>query len=194
MQDTLGSVMGRWCDEGALPPISIMLAIPLALSIVRGARGLLHSVAMTRKINRSRLLVPGEPSAKRCRNARPRRGLAAVPRARQRLGKEISVIAVVDWVRATRDIKSLKKVMRTTCAFSKLFSKVVDMKASDLMEGVGVTGRELLRRGRVRVDAVAFLVCRENPYFHILCDASPQHRGLEMFAASCDCVCVCAQE
>lgn len=103
-----------------------------------------------------------------------------------------------EWLQATKDVKALSKARRTTEAFSTLFARAANMKGSQMLGRMRMTSTELLRRGKVRLDAVAMMVTRDKlesmfasgrpPHLHILCDASPQHRGLEMFAASLDIV------
>lgn len=102
---------------------------------------------------------------------------------------------LLDWLRASRNSKSLKNIKRTTAAFSVIFARVAKQPVKQLVQRLRVVGRDLLRTGRVRLDIVRMLVCRDfletvvksdegMPWMHIYCDASPQARGLELFAAS----------
>lgn len=198
--DTLGAVLHRWQESGALPASAVFLAPVLALLAVRARHSILHSVALSQKVNRKRLLVPGEPSAKRCKGARPRgprRGAAA--RHRKQLDGQLDASLVIDWIAATRDIKSLRKIRRTTAAYSKLFARSARIQSAQLLAGLRQLGPELIRKSRVRLDAVAMLLAREAfektcdnhdglPYLYLYADASPQERGLEMFGASWDIV------
>lgn len=106
---------------------------------------------------------------------------------------------MIDWIAATRDIKSLRKIRRTTAAYSKLFARSARIQSAQLLAGLRQLGPELIRKSRVRLDAVAMLLAREAfektcdnhdglPYLYLYADASPQERGLEMFGASWDIV------
>lgn len=198
--ESLSELLRRWTAAGALPAIVVCLATPLALKVVTGSFRVLHSVALTQRVSRSRLLLQADLSSKRCCSAWRRfgGGLPLVPAARRRLSNQVPAEVHLDWIKASRDLTSLWKVKRTTAAFSKVFGNAAGLDPAALLQKVRISSRELLRRDRVRIDVVAMLASREAfarmiesgraPHCHILCDASPQHRGLELFAASWDVV------
>ena len=197
----LGDLVRRWQDEGALPPVFAILAPPLAWSVVKACSMIMHSVALTRKVHRGRLFVSTEPSSKRCRTALLQLGrrVARLPKSRKMLLGQLPADLVLDYLIASRDLKALKKTARATLNFARLFSKVVGMEARELVGRLTPCGPELLRRGRVRLDAVCMLLSRDlfermmerpgpSPSIHIFCDASPLPRGVELFVASWDWV------
>ena len=82
-------------------------------------------------------------------------------RVRNALPGQISAKTGLDWLEATRDIKALVKIPRTTRAFARLFAKGLNLSESDLVS-VKPVGREMLRKARVRLDVTAMMELRQN--------------------------------
>ena len=118
----LGDLVDRWTEQGALPPVFACLTQPLAWLVATAGTTIVHSVALTRKVNRRRLLVHGEPSSRRCRRALQQGEIVqCAPQTRKRLFSQLKADLVLDYLRASRDLKSLKKNPRATRNYARLF-------------------------------------------------------------------------
>ena len=181
---------------------TVILDDALARMVVSGESGIMHSVALTRKINRKRLLVYTHPPGKvlsRFLSATCAPTKVVIdektrkPEFRQDAGEAL------DWMEATRDIKSLRKTKRTTSGYEKLLARKTQLPKEELT--LETPSGEKLRRFRVRLDCSSLLVERDDfenmvhnvpserwPRIYVYADASPQARGLEMFASSYDLI------
>lgn len=102
---------------------------------------------------------------------------------------------IVDWLDATSFIRDTREHVRAAQAFAR----VVRKRGAEPTV-VEAPSRETLRLARVRLDVVAMLLhrrlfaqCTNGPKLwgvaiYLYCDASPQWRGTELFAASIDFV------
>jgi hypothetical protein len=103
---------------------------------------------------------------------------------------------VLDWLRASAFVKDVRKMGPAAAAFSTIFANGLGVDARDLLDLAPKCCPELIRLARVRLDLVAVLLSRKmlqtmsdtcpNMNIYLFADASPQWRGLEMFAASMD--------
>jgi hypothetical protein len=168
----------------------------------------LHTVAFGSRLGRKRLLVHREPSA-----VAAHAWLAAHPQQdaggsssgswagilRKRTVKATSDARLtIEWLEASAFVKDSKKSFLAARAFARLFARGGRHKYLDLVDGLKLVHREVLRQGRVRRDAAAMLLHRT--WFHevlagmagqrvacyVFTDASPQWRGSELCATSMD--------
>ena len=172
-------------------------------------------IPITDKLHRSRLLLRSEPSKRHLARfsatvaqttGRDMAAVAAVcriadagaPRWANVLHSPETVIA---WMVATMHLKDLKHTAECSKAFATIFSQACGVEASSLMANLKQVHWELLRRARVRLDCTAMLLFRalwydlmagdaaQQTYVYLFTDASPQWRGLELFASSFDMMC-----
>ena len=106
-------------------------------------------------------------------------------------------IDVIEWVEATAFIRNVDEGQQCAESFARLFGKYCPgVTVSQLMAHLKPISADVLRRARVQVDCVAMLFFQE--FFKLIdledctiflyVDGSPQHRGVEMFAASIDII------
>ncbi len=103
---------------------------------------------------------------------------------------------VIKWLRATSNLKDVKKSQETSDAFAQIMCEGGPETVQELKLRVPKLNREIIRRARGRLDAVAMLMfgaffARENPdniTIYIYVDGSPQYRGYELYATSIDFV------
>jgi len=189
----LGDIVQEWSAQSSAKPILVNLVPQLAMQVVLGQLPVVHAVALTKRLTRSKLLVSSLPSPAACKRFIEEQELEVGVAARSALPNRLPVELVIGWLAATRDIKSLHKINRTSKAFAKLFARGGRHDAAELLGNAGSVGRETLRRSRVRLDATAMLIFRRRlsdsvifPCCYLFADASPQWRGQELFAASID--------
>lgn len=209
---TIGAQVDAWLAQGAFQPCIVRLTPPLAALVVRGQWSCLHAVAISERVNRGRLLVSTEPSAKRIRDWQGSHGEMAEPAPapeapvstsavvrRPRWSDMLSADLVLDWLAASFFVKSLRQTPAAANAFRKVVLRA-GAGAHDLgkNDGEKTMSYETLRTSRVRADCLAMLVWRafwaslladgscEQVDIYLFADSSPQWRGLEMFAASAD--------
>ena len=164
------AVLNRWRAAGARPLTLAPLAVTLAHKVMRGVCPIIHSVAVTNRLDRRRLLVQGEPSKKTL--ASWRRGLRIVQVLAQRIARptrqqhHLSVDAglVIDWVAATQHIKDIRKSWNAAQKWAQLFSSAGAVSKTALLQSLRPVCPQLLRDARIRLDCVAMLIFRA--YFH----------------------------
>ena len=101
---------------------------------------------------------------------------------------------MIKLVRATSNLRDMKKITITASHFASLFSDGGPETEEQMVERFGENNRETIRQGRVRLDYLAMLLFRRflrmvmgpSVDFQIFADSSPQRRGLELFSASFD--------
>jgi hypothetical protein len=206
---TLGAIISGWRGRGLVESIQVIpvfLAPPLARAVIGGSQHVFHAVAITGRTLRNRFLSSA-PSCLRMRSwfgrhggqgnsimASGRRTLANDRRENKFGGS--SAGQIVDVLRASRHIKDIKLIDQAADAFAILFSRGGRVTKDMLMQDAGSLNREVVRRARVRFDCVSMLAWRRRlatvdfnrVNIHLFADASPQRRGLELFAASFDFV------
>ena len=128
-------------------------------------------------------------------------GIAGAPRPGRRTRKlKLDPYLTLDCLDASSDVRNLKKIHTTADKFGKLFARACGMPAATLCENLERIHPEVLRKARVRADIVVMVLHRLlvgwwlvqelnaglciDAYLYI--DASPQKRGIELWAASYD--------
>ena len=101
---------------------------------------------------------------------------------------------VLRWIKATKDLKQIRKKTDQKIAWASIFAKGVIKDADALAGQADEVGYEVIRRGRCRLDAVACILARQLwqswtslrslPWICVFTDASPQWRGKELMATS----------
>ena len=161
----------------------------------------MHAVAVTQRINRHRLIgdTPSNRVLKAFRLSSLEGGVALATMPIQLATPHVQAVAVdvvLDWLGATRFLMQLHQAPQATKAYARLFARGGRGTASELLSELPCVSRERLRSARVRLDCVAMMVWRaffatlpvELTHIYIWADASPQWRGLEIYAASFDVI------
>ena len=166
-----------------------------------------HCVAITKKLNRKRLIDARDPTRKRLRALRD----AAQPLLQRPLPTRLyekrwhgqqsmrDPHLMLYWLDCSTDIKQQRNAAALCKEFATLLSVKSGIPAEDMLKDMEfVTGR-LLVKSRMRLDCAAMLlsrrwwatVCKDTPTavsVHVMCDASPQWRGTELLACTIDVV------
>lgn len=200
-----------WRAAGAVMGRVLRLAPRAAFDILSGTLRCLHCVAITKRTHRQAFLCPTKPSrrvlgafvqaASASSSTAALYQLARTQRKSNRGWKrdahEVSI--VLDWLQATKYIRSVKKMREAAASFAPLFARASGSSADRLVAGLPRVHPEVLRKARVRLDCMAMVLFRSFwqaqvqqlgigmlPNIYIFADASPQWRGLELYASSFD--------
>lgn len=104
-------------------------------------------------------------------------------------------LIMLRWLEISQDLKQQRKAGLALTCFTGLLSDSGVANAEELVARVKNAGGTLLVKSRVTLDCTANLlhrqwwasICTEaGVSVHIFCDASPQWRGIELFATSVD--------
>lgn len=209
---TVAELVAKWRAAGARLGDFVRLSPSAALQVLSGRWVSLHAVALTQRVNRDRLLERSEPSRRALSAAlaelagSARRGASdatgpsttIAARAPRWAGVLHSAEDVILWIQATQHLKDTKKTPEASDAFAAIFAKNVGVPVHLLKANLQMVHHELLRRARVRLDSVAMLLFRQvwqetlravgedKVNIYVFADASPQWRGLELFAGTVD--------
>ena len=200
-------VVDGWHRSPRMATMSLAPALAAALVMLQWT--CMHCVQLTRRTHRSRM-VPGNLISKRCMRAFIARASGDPGfqgpndemissrgnwRSRLRAG-QLDPQLVLEWVDASAYLRDLRKSFAAASSFARVFAHTGLVEHAKLIAALPIVSSELLRQARIRVDIVAMLVfrrwfasLRKSPdagrvVIHLYCDASPQWRGLEMFASS----------
>lgn len=209
-QDVAASWIGRGAHALVVPKF---FAAPVA-SDALGKGGMfwrcLHTVVVTAKLNRKRMLITDAPTAEMkakffkdvagiSMSTRPTH-VSSASHAREASYDPLMLIERVD---ATRFLKNFRSQDVAADKFATIFARALGTSAQALKESIQRVAPELIRRARVRVDVVAMLLRRQyfeklrtstntlgqQPHIYLFCDASPQWgQGLELFSISIELV------
>lgn len=201
---TLGAVLRHWAGQCVAPAVLTPFSAHLSLQVVAGICSFMHCVVVGSRVNRQRLLVRREPRRRFIddnlkeapfRRIAARQAIQCVEHASSWMGM-IDPALVMEWLRASAFVKDVRKMEPAAAAFSTMFARGLGMDARDLLDLAPNGCPELIRLARVRLDMVAMLLTRmmlrhmfsvrPNMNIYLFADASPQWRGLEMWAASMD--------
>jgi hypothetical protein len=200
---SVGDVVLRWQRENgrALNLLSLEIHPGLASRVYSNTKTL-HCIGVTGRIKPDRFLSGARPSRFQLHEFRQRRPLDPQPKM-QLGGRELRGWAnqvpfhrVIKWLRATSNLKDVKKSQETSDAFAEIMCEGGPETVQELKLRVPKLNPEIIRRARVRLDAVAMLMfgaffAKENPdniTIYIYVDGSPQYRGYELYATSIDFV------
>lgn len=192
---TVATLVGDWAAQyGRLRREAVHLTPPLACKVVAGILVSMHMVAATARLCRRHLLSRGEPSRRQlralvsCVGNVERGELHHKAMHEHKYGLLHNPDKVLDWLGASAFVKDIRKVHAAAQKFGRVFGK---RRSAD--EAPAKVGYETLREARVRADCVAMGLHRQwfrhlgaSAQVVIYCDASPQWRGLELFATSFD--------
>ena len=205
-QGTLWNVISDWKDRYQVsgPVGCVDLASQLANIVVERSGRIMHIVPVTGKTQKAAFLNGCAPSTKQLRSVlknvqnlphqpRPHNTLAS-HRIRKHFKDAMPAEKIVDLIRASAELRQVKRMRHGTSAFARLFSKGGPETAEQMLARVGSTNREVIRAGRIRLDYVGNIAFRrylttldlDTISIQLYADASPQRRGLELFAASFD--------
>lgn len=200
--ESVGSILNEWGRKAeVVRPLALAVVPPdIAAQVVRGDSKYAHCVAMTSKLNRKRLLVPSDPPKKRLKimseNCKPLQGLQVFKWNGSRGTRD--ALFMLDWLDASQDLKDQRAAKATCRKFAKLLSRKSGVPVDVMMKDMEFVSGRLLNKSRVRLDCAAMLLHRrwwavqlqsgEPISVHLLCDSSPQWRGVELFAATFDIV------
>lgn len=194
-----------WAETHAanlMPMALARFACGVARRVMEGEGQHLHCVALTGKVNRKRLLADGDASKKRLKRMREDIPAEVTAPPLVLVEKRWSGSAgtrdphiMLRWLEISQDLKRQERVGLAFKRFIGLLSDSGVSNAEELSAKVSKAGGTLLVKSRVTLDCSANLlhrqwwasVCKEaGVSVHIFCDASPQWRGIELFATSVD--------
>lgn len=206
--DDVADCLEAWFGEG-LPRavLPCFLASGLAGRVASGASTILHVVALTNRIARKRLFG-GQPSLSKIKAFRSQLPIQVDPvRPKRGLGMQrysahsqsIPVDAMLELIRASREVKEVRKIARAATSFARVLSRGGPESAGAMIARSGHINSEAVRKARVRFDVVAMLMFRhfyrsfqtDEINVFLFCDSSPQHKGLELFASTLDLIHPC---
>jgi hypothetical protein len=202
---TVGELVARARRAGIGSMVNINMHPGICTHIFAGVLDLLHVVAVTRRVNR-KLLLSGSPSSKILTRLIRSTGIGdnlrtvrqVVPLVAQRLfvlKQAVPADEVIDWLRASLDLKQIRKAGTAAGNFARIFARGGPESRHAMLARTRNVQYEVTRLARVRLDAVAMLAFRhfwkslqliDDMFICVWCDASPQWRGQELFAASFD--------
>lgn len=206
----LRDLLSQWMGAKVTWGMELVAAPAAAYGLVTGAWSSIKSVVVTKRINRALLLDRSSPNRKRL--AHFMQGASAALAGHERgnmLAKPdiahttpwasvlYSAELVLEWLEATMHIKDIKKIGAATTAFARVFARSSKSSVHELTKNLVCVPAEVLRRARVRLDCLAMLLfrklwaqmCQDNMAglsVYLFTDASPQWRGLEMYASTVD--------
>lgn len=205
---TLAELLDRWgIHFGArLLTLAVVLGSCVAVRLITGHSNTMHVVPVSDRTPSTAWLE--EAPGKRERAAFKREGRRFDPAAgsgdRRLLRRTFqhpqalhSAKTLIDFLRAARHIRKLKAFDEVATDFATLFANAGQIGVREVRDSMGDISRDILRDGRIRMDCVSMLIHRyiykelvtnsnSGPFFFIFCDASPQARGDELFAAAFD--------
>lgn len=208
---TLAEVICEWRSLGATMGCAIRLGQHVAHLLLTGAWSCMHCVAITGKVARKRLVDPQKPSRSHLKRfvdecqgvtteAMSTTSRAVLPRAVNR-GWSFGMYEpglVLDWLEASRFVKDVRRMGDATEAFARIFAGSAKVDHLRMLGDIRMVHSEVLRRARVRLDCVTMLLFRQlwaslveavgdgAVSIYMFADASPQWRGLELYAGSFD--------
>lgn len=192
----------RWRAEFGCPsPVLVWLTPPLACRVVSGVCLSVHMLLCTSRMCRKMLLIRREPSGRQLKamcSDRPPTPATAPRSLRPRVKSKRQTCTVMhdpelilDWLSATTVVREVRKVHSAATIFGKIFARRCNISLHDLVGDRPRVGYETLRQARVRGDVVSMLFHRRfwrhissTAQVFLYADASPQWRGLELFAAT----------
>jgi hypothetical protein len=197
-RSALGDVIHHWMDiSGASSLQFASFHLDFAASLVTGRWPCLHCLQVNRQTQRVSFLWPHDPSKRilaTFRNSVPSVPPEQPPVPSVPPDRKVDAELMIDWLDATNYIKDLKLADEASFAFGRLLARSGAASHEDLMSGLQTVCREVLRKARVRFDCVSMIISREffsamfaamsRVDIYLYCDASPQWRGYELFAAT----------
>jgi hypothetical protein len=105
---------------------------------------------------------------------------------------------ILEWLDASSYLLDAQKCKAASEAFARVMTRRATMTAGNLIAITDYVHHDTLRKARVRLDVVSMLLFRKffasldssKIFMYIFCDASPQWRGAELFAATMELVSV----
>lgn len=212
---TVASILQKWAASGATVAAgrAVRIGAGAASRMLQGELSMLHCVAITARLARKRLLNDREPSKRQLADFLKGMGeqettLASSATVAEAVGhanrgwrsEPYDPDSLLEWLDASSFIKDIHKIGDVAESFARVFSHCSGMPVAKIMSGMRTVHAEILRRSRVRLDCVAMLLFRRlwastmgtvderQINLYIFADASPQWRGLEMYASSFDMV------
>ena len=202
---SLEEVAREWQgDETPLRIVPVVLAPQHALRVVQLQCQIVHAIPLSLRTPR-KLFLPDAPNALSIKrfttmqlpvdrpSKRSKTNGGTVARDPAETGA-YSADLVIDWLRATRHIRQTTDAHVASEDYARAHARGTTMTHTELLGGVEEVGRETIRKARVRFDVLLMLIWRiwwaatapGETWFHLYCDASPQLRGLELFASTFD--------
>ena len=148
--------------------VVVRLAPALAWYVVRGMTHVMHVVAVGRRIPRTLLLNPREPSV-----ARIKAWLASLPA--EDADEAVEYVQIIrrsphpgvkqadlicDWLDASRFVKDQKTRWQAARAFARIVGRTSQDSWQALVGNIDTVNRETLRAARARLDTVCMLLHR----------------------------------
>lgn len=184
---------------------SAKFASGLVQCVMQGSCHHLHCVALTGKVIRKRLLDDADASKKRLKFMRKELQATSTPppvgvvekrwKGGKRGVKDPRILLL--WLDFSQGLKQQRHAGLSFKRFAALLTASGVANAEEISAKVAKAGGSLLVKSRVALDCTANIfhrqwrasICDEaGVSIHIFCDASPQWRGIELFATSVDCI------
>lgn len=203
--------VGQWRSDGALPSVLATLA-PRFAERVMSDWSCLHCVQVSGRTPKKRFLLADEPGSKRLRTwskEQRQEGRTTIPSQVAVVSPGMLVVTpagrvagrahlMLDWLDASSYIKNICLAKPAAAAFAKVLARGGPETAPDMVNRAEFVDKDSLRDARVQADCVAMLLHRSlvrsldaggrglrcNAYLFV--DASPQWRGSELWATTCD--------
>ena len=204
-QKPLRQWSGEWRHEAKFEQVCIAkFNMWLAREILMRNTQFMHCVVVGPRLNNARCFHsrPGRKALKRFKEGN--RMVEQILHIRQRpyrilhgWANQLPCDLILDWLSATRYLSKESDHIECAKAYAKLFARAPAVaNAEFLMENLEQVGEYVLRKARVRLDAMTLLwwqewfgtILLEDINFVVYIDGSPQRRGLELYAASVDVI------
>lgn len=198
----------RWqTSSGAKAALLVRVGMHAAHQVLTGAWTCLHSVAITQRTDRKRLLDRTVPSRRTLARFTQDAGKAVphiddgeqVAAPRINAGWKYGIYdpaLVIEWLEASAFVRDINRIGEAAESFARIFARAAGTCSTKLLSNIRTIHTEVLRKSRVRMDLVAMLMFRrfwsslvgtvghERLSIYLYADASPQWRGLELYASS----------
>jgi len=176
------------------------ISAALCRAVLHDSWRLFHAVALTARLDRSRMLGRPIPPAtlKHFRGlgrAREPPRLSLCSHIRRAGHWSTPVEDVLDWLWATRTMGDLQLAQEAKRDWARIFVRG-DAERAELVAQSSHVHKDTLRQARVKADCVHNLLMRavfhrinsQNLELYLFSDGSPQFRGHELFATSMDII------
>lgn len=185
-----------------LPDVAVAFAASIAAQVASGCSKCFHVVALTGKLNRKRLLADDDMPKKKLRTLRdqlPQVEASGSIVVEKRWGGSQGVRSahmMLMWLDISQDLKQQRAAEQSARKHARLFSARSGIPEERILADLEFVSGRLLVKSRFRADCVANILHRQwwagvsasgQPIsVHLFIDASPQWRGVELYATSLD--------
>jgi len=194
-----GELLARLAARTQKPLQVAYFAASLVADVLQRRASIFHAVAITERVDKSRILrEPGTTTLTRFRaRVREKHVNTRVPSSMVRRVKKpegfLPVDDIVDWLYASRHLLNPNKADLASFDMARIFTRSPDERAKLRLNRIP-WNREVLRKARTRLDITVMLLTRmlwdmfdwQKLSVYLFVDGSPQYRGYELYAATID--------